>query len=272
MKLAIIVGHNPVKQGAQKVDTNATEFDFNERLSHQLQGKESTFGLETKVFLRKPGMGYSKEIREVYDRVNMWDADASIELHFNASNNPAAHGSEVLTSGTPLSGVLGHAVNASICNAFHLRDRGIHTVAPEERGGKSLVSGRCPAILIEPFFGSNVNDCRKISNLESLADAILAGAAEALKSFPRRNITESRTLTATRKQRRGATVGIGAGGMAAVAVVGDPIISKVVDLSDQLPTISALLLLLALGVFFYLRYQSDQVEAARLDDHEKGIR
>ena len=184
MKIAYVVGHNRDKRGAVRVDTKETEYDFMGRIGSLMAEMAGDIeGVEVKIFRREPGLGYKREIEAVYDAVDEWGADVSIEGHFNSFDDPRANGCETLSSGSVKSLALAKAVNDAIIDESGAKDRGILTRSRQDRGGRSLFSGRAPAIMIEPFFGSNAADCQKFRGAEAerrLAGAILSGAVEAL--------------------------------------------------------------------------------------------
>jgi N-acetylmuramoyl-L-alanine amidase len=174
MKIAVIVGHNARAQGAVRVTDGRTEYDWNGDLAEMVREIDPE---TVRVFHRRPAGGYSREIDRVYGEVDRWGADVSLELHFNAAT-PAAHGCETLSSGTDGSLRLAAAVQAAICEAMPMRDRGILTRAAHERGGRSLWAGRAPAVLLEPYFGSNAHECHVADDHKGmLAEAVYHAAA-----------------------------------------------------------------------------------------------
>ncbi|OJY26211.1 MAG: hypothetical protein BGP11_13115, partial [Rhodobacterales bacterium 65-51] len=110
------------------------------------------------VFRRPAGRPYSAEIRETYAAVDAKGAVASVELHFNGGPTSAS-GAETLTSGSKGSLRLAGLIQPAMVQALGLRDRGIIVRARNDRGGLSLHAGRAPAVLLEPYFGSNPTDC-----------------------------------------------------------------------------------------------------------------
>jgi N-acetylmuramoyl-L-alanine amidase len=173
MKIAVVVGHNARAQGAVRVTDGRTEYDWNGDLAEMIQEIDpEAVGL----FHRTPGGGYSREIDRVYCEVDRWGADVSLELHFNAAT-PQAHGCETLSSGTRGSLRLAEAVQAAIVEALPVRDRGVKVRQAHERGGRSLWAGRAPAVLLEPYFGSNASECHMADDYKSvLAEAIYPAA------------------------------------------------------------------------------------------------
>lgn len=175
-RIAIVVGHNDIAQGAQRVTDGRTEFDWNGQLA-QMIAEHADADIEVKVFKRTRGGGYSREIDRVYAECDKWDADCTIELHFNGSANPNARGCETLSSGTKGSLELAREVQSRSLVALKQLDRGIKVRKRGDRGGRSLWVGRAPAILTEPYFGSNVKGCiRADQSMDELADAVFRGA------------------------------------------------------------------------------------------------
>lgn len=281
MKLAIVVGHNSASQGAVRKDTGESEFVWNGRLARRMERLADDYGVDVRVFHRTPGGGYRNEIARVYDEVDAWRADGSVELHFNGAASEAATGTETLTSGTALSMRLAESVQREMVIALGLRDRGIRTRARQDRGGGSLHAGRAPAILIEPFFGSSPEGNRATDDdteQERLADAVLRGVAEAFMSFPRTDLSESRTLQATATQRAATRTSaisqVAAATSTAAATAREQIeqIPAVGGLAEWLPYLTVGLIVVAFIATAVARKKADDVDEARIDDHERGVR
>lgn len=181
-KLAIVVGHNQNSQGAIRKDTGQTEWSWNLVLARFIEDCAKDYpGIQVKTFLRKPVGSYTREIRDVYRRTDSWGADATCELHFNSHHNPKATGTETLTSGTAASVRFAEFAQDRMLDALGLRDRG-EKVVRTGRGSHSLISGRAPAILIEPFFGSSAAGLKATdeeSEKRALARAIVQAARDA---------------------------------------------------------------------------------------------
>ena len=182
MKLAIVVGHNQVAQGAVRPDTGETEYVWNLDLARMIVEEAVAFpAIEVGVFKRQPGGGYTHEIRTVYREVDAWDADGSCELHFNSHTNRQATGTEVLSSGSAQSLAFAGAMQERLIDALDLRDRGVK-IRRSGRGSESLMSGQAPAILIEPFFGSSPNGQQATNEpheKRAIARAVLLAAKDA---------------------------------------------------------------------------------------------
>lgn len=178
LKIAIVIGHNSRAQGAVRATDGRTEFDWNGELAGMIKAHDPN---SIKVFRREKGGGYSAEIDRVYAQVDEWGADCSIELHFNGSEDPHANGGLTLSSGTKGSLALAGAVQSRSTDALGVQDRGIRTLGRRDRGGRSLWQGKAPAILTEPYFGSNPRECVKAQmHMDELAEAVFRGACEFL--------------------------------------------------------------------------------------------
>lgn len=174
MKLAIVIGHNAVAQGATRVTDGKSEFYWNSRLADLIRGHDED---AVRIFRRMPGLGYSAEIDRVYALVDGWGADCSVELHFNGVPDVRAKGCLTLTSGRPGSLALARAVHPRMLAVMGNEDDGIAVRLRPERGGRSLWQARAPAILTEPYFGSNASECRIADmHVDELAEAIFRGA------------------------------------------------------------------------------------------------
>lgn len=182
MKLAVVVGHNVKRQGAVRPDTGETEFVWNSRLAEMIDSMARRFrGVEVKLFFRNPAINSTTfEIKDVYRRTDEWGADATVELHFNSHHNPSATGTETLTSGTRLSLNYAEALQDEMLKALGLKDRG-EKIVRKGRGATSLISGRAPAALIEPFFGSSAKGQQATDEpheMRNLARAILTATQQ----------------------------------------------------------------------------------------------
>ena len=173
----------------------------------------------------------------MYEETDRWGANATVELHFNGSNSPDSTGTETLTSGTPASMALAVAVNQAMVTALGLRDRGVKTRS-SGGGGAALISGRAPAVLIEPFFGSSERGQQATDSMaekRALADATLRGVFSCMNFMPRTDaqMAESRTLRRTKGQRQ-KVAGAVASAAATVGLSGDAGILEALGLAQQI--------------------------------------
>lgn len=179
-KMAIITGHTNKAKGAMLSEPfEISEYEYNKVLASLiLLYSLDLENVDVKLFFRD-GRG----IRNTYIAVERWGADCSVELHFNSYTGKAA-GSCVLYGDKPGAKDFAGIMQGKLVQTMGNRDRGIKQVALSDRGGTSLCSpGKVPRILIEPGFGSNLNDSKRLLALsQSLAQNILEGAVQFIYS------------------------------------------------------------------------------------------
>jgi N-acetylmuramoyl-L-alanine amidase len=179
MKLAIIVGHTKISQGAFSKTLNSAEYSWNTDLANSIVSANSPT-IEKKIFFRDVA-----GIAGAYAAGDAWGADAFIELHFNASHNETSTGTGVLYQ-TPKSKLLALALYKELSQALALppwpkSTAGVCTPfqasGAQERGKQSLTASKKPSVLIEPFFGSNSNDAAMAQkNKKRMAEAMIKAA------------------------------------------------------------------------------------------------
>jgi N-acetylmuramoyl-L-alanine amidase len=171
MKVALVVGHNPKRQGADAVrPLSISEYRFWDALLD----KASVPGVQLRKFLRSANLPYYDQIEQCYAEVDAWGADESIEFHFNAGGGT---GTETLSSGTRGSLAMCRKLQEAMVGALCLPNRGVKIRRKYKgRGWPSLWCGRAPAALVEPFFGDSAGDVGRVVELgaENLLRAILS--------------------------------------------------------------------------------------------------
>lgn len=256
-KLAIVVGHNKRSQGAAGQFAplkGVSEFVYNTDIAKRMARMAADHGLDVRIFYRDGKLGYSRQISRAYRAADKWGADATIELHFNGSSSSSTRYSTTLVAQGSHQGFrLGQLIQMATVRAFGRtgkQDRGITTRTRADRGGWSLRAGKAPAVLTEPFFGSNPQDCKlaaKESTKEAYAKALLEATAEFLELAPRKSLAKSRTMRA----------GIGGAGMSQAAGV---LMNSADDLGMIEPYVPeirlaiALITVVSVGIMLYARW------------------
>jgi len=152
MRIALVVGHDRIRQGARS-SAGVKEFSFWHTFLHthiaDIAGTGHTFA----IFTRSSSLtkGYTAKMKQLHKEIDEWNADLAIELHFNSSNNRNINGWEVLSSGSYLSMRYARIVSFYA----NLPCRGVKVIGKHGRGGGFLHYGKAPAIILEPFFGSS---------------------------------------------------------------------------------------------------------------------
>jgi N-acetylmuramoyl-L-alanine amidase len=166
MKIAFVIGHHEKSKGAFSKDLNVSEWDFYNQVAELLESS-------VEVFQHDPNIkGYSNRIRVTAEKINRGDFDLVIEAHFNAAS-PQANGVETLYYFNSLKGRQ-YAQHFSElvhdATGIKIRNNGLKALTnSKDRGYAAVYYPAAPTILIEPFFGSNKGDCKKIQSAANMA-------------------------------------------------------------------------------------------------------
>lgn len=156
MKVAICVGHSrDGDDGAESV-SGITEWSYNHTLAGFLKEALRLRGIQSEIFDHYKGSGYTAAMRDVAAQVAQYDADIALELHFNSAD-ASANGFEYLFWHSSNKGA---RLAASLISTHSkglpgFKNRGPKPIDANDRGGSFLRLTDCPAVICEPFFGSN---------------------------------------------------------------------------------------------------------------------
>lgn len=179
MKVGICVGHSRRgDRGAWSVG-NVPEWEWNNILAAMIVDRLPAHGIEPVLANDYHYSSYSAAMGWLAGYLKHEDVDFAIELHFNSAG-PSARGNEWLhwhSSGD------GRALAASLDLAFNdafpdSKPRGLKPKRAGDRGSTFLRKTHCPAVITEPFFGSNADEWDQFSMAQDLvADAMVEGIA-----------------------------------------------------------------------------------------------
>lgn len=156
--IAICVGHSRRgDMGAQSVD-GVSEWHYNSDIARRVRRKLEGLGHDACVISTYPRSGYGSAMEWLRGELCKMRAAAAIELHFNSSDDPQSHGHEWLHwHASPRGKRLAKAVQGQMAAMYpELRGRGLVGIdSIHKRGGAFLMRTPCPAVICEPFFGTN---------------------------------------------------------------------------------------------------------------------
>ncbi len=182
MKFALVVGHEAAEPGARAVaPLDCYEYTYNKSLAGMIACHLMDEGIQSEIFFRdKIG------VHGAYGEVNAYMPMASIELHFNASDG-TARGTETLFAkkviGSERLAKVIHSYLITGLGRFGSENRGVKQVESSDRGYVNLTLSLYPSILIEPFFGDNVQDSMLgLSQKEQLSLTISRGIAAYMRN------------------------------------------------------------------------------------------
>lgn len=195
-KLAIVVGHTAKYVGAFAVaPLSLHEYHYNLEVARLIAQFAPQYDIEAMVFLRKDSVGDRGETsldprRECYMNVNRYlngiEHAAIIELHFNSFSDPSVHGTETLYQ-CPSSETFATYIQGAVCVAFNRiggENRHTKLLKDGDRGHYNLSLAEAPAVIVEPFFGTNGRDAEMGKNLKAqYAEALCIGTEIFLRAL-----------------------------------------------------------------------------------------
>jgi N-acetylmuramoyl-L-alanine amidase len=180
--IAICVGHSRMgDMGALSV-TGVSEWHYNGDIAKRVRRKLMEMDCDACVIDKYPRPGYASAMEWLAGDLNRRGVVCAVELHFNSSDNPLSHGHEWLHWGASApSRALAQALQGAMVTAFpEIRSRGLVSIeTTKNRGGLFLARTPCPAVIAEPFFGSNRGEWELFAGeREAYASALADGLAK----------------------------------------------------------------------------------------------
>lgn len=176
--VAVCVGHSRKGDKGAVNTAGVSEYDFNRRVGVSLCAMLESKGYDAVLFDSYAGNGYASAMRWVGEQCRLIKATCAVELHFNSAG-PFAEGHEWLYWGRSASSKrLAESFDSCFRKRFPAaRARGAKHLGLDDRGSLFLRLTPCPAVILEPFFGSNKAETdffstRHAALAESYTDAI----------------------------------------------------------------------------------------------------
>ena len=169
MRIAFVLGHHEKSKGAYSNYFCMAEWDFYNKVIDEL-GCVDTFYHDSDI------NRYTSRIKSTANKINKVNYDLVIELHFNSAVHTSANGCETLyyyrsIKSKEYASLFSHIVTKE--TSIKSRNGGVKALTNKnDRGFASVYYTKAPTILIEPFFGSNDDDCEKIKNPKNMARII----------------------------------------------------------------------------------------------------
>lgn len=184
-RIALCIGHSR-KGDAGAVSTTdpvMNEWRYNSSLAELVKEELDSAGATVEIFDDYKYISYSAAMNYIADEVERWQADVALELHFNSAH-PTARGFEYLHWYKSRAGrILAKCfVDAQADEFTWQKNRGAKARRPGTRGSQFLRKTHCPALILEPFFGSNKNEWAYFSQIEYQLD-LAHCYAQALRAY-----------------------------------------------------------------------------------------
>jgi N-acetylmuramoyl-L-alanine amidase len=154
-----------------------SEWTFWKPLGFQITERLRKAGVDGVCIDHYEGGSYGAAMTLLATRLKKANVDAAVELHFNSATNKLASGHEWLHwAGSQRGAALANALENRYARTFQeARRRGVLSRSAGDRGALFLERTHCPAVICEPFFGSNATEWRTACRGESQLVLALGG-------------------------------------------------------------------------------------------------
>jgi N-acetylmuramoyl-L-alanine amidase len=173
--IGICIGHSRLISGRRDGGAVSTagfsEWTWNSEVAREMQKALHVAGVRSTIVDRYQGGGYDAAMTWLGNHLRGLGCEAAVELHFNFAG-PTATGHEwIHWRGSAGGKALAERFDARFSavaptlDRRGLKDRVSGRIAPpgmNNRGWQFLARTHCPAIIAEPFFGSNPRDVERI--------------------------------------------------------------------------------------------------------------
>lgn len=164
--IALCVGHSRIVRGSSPEggavthDGAVNEWTWNCALAELIAKNLHAAGVRSVIVSEYEGNGYGSAQRWLARHLKDLGVTCAIELHFNSADYPSAYGHEWLYWHASSRGkALAASLDAEMCLSVPtIKHRGAKPKFDGDRGAEFLKLTHCPAVIAEPFFGSNVSD------------------------------------------------------------------------------------------------------------------
>ncbi len=185
--VGLCIGHsrliNGRPEGGAVAADGTNEWHYNLGLAEMIAGFLMEQRIPSVTVAKYDGTGYGSAQRWLAGHLEDIGVTVAVELHFNAADDPAANGHEWLYWHASANGKrLATSLDAEIC----LQQTGTKRRGPKprfagDRGAEFLRFTHCPAVICEPFFGSNAGDWQAAQTHKAkIARGIAEGIADYL--------------------------------------------------------------------------------------------
>jgi N-acetylmuramoyl-L-alanine amidase len=158
--IGICVGHSRKGDSGASSLTGASEWTYNQKVAEILRLELEKNNINSVVFTKYDGTGYAGAMTWLCAQLGLLKVDFAVELHFNSADTGAARGFEFLYWRTSKKG---QAIASVFQQTFKKKfpenlSRGTKGLSKEDRGGLFVRLPSMPAVILEPFFGSNTRE------------------------------------------------------------------------------------------------------------------
>jgi len=163
--IAICIGHSrrvgERREGGAVSIGQVSEWEYNATLAPLIAADLTRYRIQSVIVDHYEGSGYGAAMRWLAGHLAGLGVEAAVELHFNAGPQ-TARGHEWLhwhssQNGRALADAIDYQMRLQMPPSI-LPARGLKPKTPADRGAEFLRATHCPAVICEPFFGTNAED------------------------------------------------------------------------------------------------------------------
>lgn len=167
-KIAILIGHRSAAQGAHSPYLGLTEYQYHKKVVAYLETICKDYEIVVYERANTPMVSEGYRIAQVVNKINQSQYDLVLSLHFNSFTDPTANGCTALhyITNRKTKAIAQRFVDL-VHEQFSIKKRALIAIQDKsQRGGTFIVNSKAPAVLLEPFFGSNPSDSYSFNNRE----------------------------------------------------------------------------------------------------------
>ena len=170
-KIALIIGHNARSKGAFSMIVGS-EFSYWKNIAEKIKGEIPEI---VDIYEREPNQNYVREMNKLLVELNKHSYDYCLELHFNSALDSKANGCECLIyKGNEKAKELSTNFMARLQNVFNSKVRGVIEIGDSKtRGGYGICNSKDTYVLLEPFFGSNIDEALRFSIVKDVVSLLV---------------------------------------------------------------------------------------------------
>lgn len=175
-KIALVVGHTTSgDRGAYSPHLEQSEFDFWIDVANKIKALGKSTKIDVYDIFTHTEQNYYNRQRSLSQKVNRGNYDYVVELHFNAAT-PSANGTECLHYFSSKKGKeAAQKISQKIAKEYGTKLRGVGgakaLINKNDRGYWFVYLPIAPAVILEPFFGSN-EESLKFKDKDKLAKVL----------------------------------------------------------------------------------------------------
>lgn len=150
-KIALVIGHNKIAQGAYNKSLKISEFEFNDGLVYKIADKIQDFCIVDIVYRDNYRGAYSN----LPNKINDLKPDYIISFHCNAFNTVAKGCEQLYYYKSNKGEKMAQILQDELIEGMNFVDRKIKPRNASHRGGHLLKKTNAPCVITEPFFIDN---------------------------------------------------------------------------------------------------------------------